>query len=201
MAKQPVIGVVGSIGAGKSVVAAELARRGGWLIVADALGHEGLRTPEIKDQVVARWGSDILKADGEVDRRKLGGIVFADPNERAALEAIQFPYIGRRVSEEIDRAAADPNVRFVVLDAAVLLEAGWRDACDFILFVDAPRDVRLRRLTENRGWSPEELDRREASQMPLDEKRKAADATLINAGDLDDMRREVDDLLTKRPLG
>lgn len=192
---KPIIGIIGSIGAGKSVVSEELARRGGALIVADALGHEGLRQPAIKAEVVARWGSDLLRPDGEIDRRKLGAIVFADAKERIALEGIQFPYIGRRVREEIDKAQSTPSTHFVVLDAAVLLEAGWRDVCDFIVFVDAPREVRLERLQTNRKWTESELENRERSQMPLEEKRRAANAVLINAGSLESIVKKVEELI------
>jgi len=145
--------------------------------------------------VTARWGSDLLRGDGEIDRRKLGAIVFADANERRALEAIQFPYIGDRVREEIAKAAAAPGVYFVVLDAAVLLEAGWRAMCDRIVFVDAPREVRLARLQANRNWTAAELASREASQMPLEEKRQAADVVLLNAGSVEALTGEVNDLV------
>src|SRR5205085_3723804 len=94
MHSKPIIGIIGSIGAGKSVATAELAKCGGYLINADALGHEGLRQPAIKKKLLARWGDKIFKADGEVDRRVLGGIVFADAAELRALEGLQFTYIG-----------------------------------------------------------------------------------------------------------
>jgi dephospho-CoA kinase len=190
-----IIGVIGSIGAGKSVAAAELTRRGGYLIDADALGHEGLRHPSVKAQVNARWGERILKPDGEIDRRALGRIVFADAAELRALEAIQFPFIGGRIHEEIAKGEADPAVRFIVLDAAVLLEAGWKDACDRIVFVDAPRATRLLRLRQNRGWTVAELDNRERSQMPLDEKRREADAVMMNADGIADIAEKAREIL------
>src|SRR5688572_18371029 len=123
MASQPVIGLLGGIGSGKSAVAAELAKHGGGLINADQFGHEALRQPPIKEQVVARFGSDIIAAGGAIDRKKLGAKVFADVNELRALEAIVFPFIGRRIREEIDPARRRDDVRFIVLDAAVMLEA------------------------------------------------------------------------------
>jgi dephospho-CoA kinase len=195
MHSKPIIGIIGSIGAGKSVVAAELAKLGGYLIVADALGHEGLRQPAIKEKLHARWGDKVFKADGEVDRRALGGIVFADAAELRALEAIQFPFIGNRIREEIAKGAADPTIRFIALDAAVLLEAGWEDECDYLLFVDAPRPIRLERLRQNRNWTEAELDNRERSQMSLEKKRQAADAVLVNAGSVADAAAGVRDIL------
>lgn len=196
-AKKPVIGVVGGIGSGKSFVAAELARRGGYLISGDALGHEGLRRPEIKAAVIARWGTHLLSDAGDVDRRQLAGIVFKGAQELRALEAIQFPYIGRRIREEIEKAQADPSIVFVVLDAAVLLEAGWGSECDHLIFVDAPRPVRLERLRTRRAWTEDELVSREAAQMPLAEKRRRADAVIDNAGGAEELGQQVDEILAK----
>jgi dephospho-CoA kinase len=188
----PVVGIVGGIGAGKSLVADALARRGGHLIPADQLGHEALRQEDVKRVVVERFGPAVLDEGGAVSRRRLGARVFGDEAERRALEAIVFPYIGRRVGEEIARAAGVAGARFVVLDAAVMLEAGWAGACDRILFVDAPRDVRLARLRATRGWTEEELRRREAAQLPLEEKRRRADAVIDNAGTPAALEAQVD---------
>ena len=192
---KPVLGIVGGIGSGKSLVAERLVALGGHLIVADALGHEGLRRPEIKAAIRARFGEDVFD-NGDVDRRRLAKIVFADENERHALEAIQFPYIGRRVDEEIDKARRDPAIRFVILDAAVLLEAGWRARCDHVLFVDAPRHVRLERV-KSRGWTEADLAAREAHQMPLDEKRALADAILVNDGAIDTVVQRLGEISSK----
>src|SRR5947209_5357287 len=129
------------MGSGKSRVADEFRRRGAPVISGDALGHEALRQPEIRNRLIERWGERVLNERGEVDRSKVAAIVFADPEELKALETLVHPWIGARVREEV--AATDAPL--VVLDAAVLLEAGWQDACDTIVFVHAPRDVRLER--------------------------------------------------------
>src|ERR1700674_5189609 len=92
----PVIGLVGGIGSGKSRVSAALARRGGRVIAGDAAGHEALRQPALKEKIVARWGPGVLDGDGNVDRGKLGAVVFADPAARRELEAIVQPWIGER---------------------------------------------------------------------------------------------------------
>src|SRR4051812_7656142 len=116
---KPIIGLIGGMGSGKSTVAAAFARRGGRLISGDQLGHEALRQPEVHDQLVRRWGLDVLDADGQVSRPKVAARVFADNAQRRALEAMVFPWIERRFREEIARANADPQVVFVVLDAAI----------------------------------------------------------------------------------
>lgn len=183
MGKQkPVLGLIGGIGSGKSLVATELARHGGYLIAGDQLGHEALGQAEIRAAVVARWGEQVVKDDGTIDRRQLGKIVFADAAERQALEALVFPYIASRIATEIDHAQQLPDVRFIVLDAAVMLEAGWDRFCDGIIFVEAPRPLRLQRLAQQRGWSAKEVTAREQAQWPLAAKRARANVVVDNSG-------------------
>lgn len=194
-ARKPVIGLIGGIGSGKSFVAEELARRGGFVISGDRLGHAALREPEIHQEVVRRFGTEIVAADGTIDRRQLGTQVFADSAQRRALEEIVHPWIGRRIEEEIDKAGAAADAAFIVLDAAILLEAGWSEVCDRIVFVDAPRDVRLRRLDEQRGWDAKEIEAREAAQMSMTEKKKRADFVVDNSGSAEQTARQVENLL------
>jgi dephospho-CoA kinase len=193
--RKPVIGVVGGIGAGKSAVAAAMARRGGAVIDADRLGHAALEQPEVKRQLAARWGERVFKPDGSANRRAIAGIVFNNPEELRALEAMVFPYIGRRAREEIVKAQADSAVRFVVLDAAVMLEAGWADACDRIVYVEAPREVRLARLAARSGWSAADVAARESAQMPLEAKKAQSAAIIVNDGSPERLREQVDALL------
>ena len=192
---KPVLGLLGGIGSGKSAVAAELAKHGGTLISADQFGHEALRQPELRRQVVAHFGQENLDAADAIDRKKLGALVFADVRELRALEAIVFPYIGQRIREEIEQACRCDDVRFIVLDAAVMLKAGWNDVCEKIIFVDAPRALRLARVKQQRGWSDADLQAREALQLPLDEKRRRADAVIRNDGDTAALEAQVESLL------
>lgn len=191
---KPVIGLIGGIGSGKSLVAAEFAKRGGKVIAGDQLGHDALRQPDVRAQVAARW-PQVMGPDGEVDRTKLGAIVFADPAERRALEALTHPVIERRIAEEVAAAQAEPDVTAVVLDAAILLEAGWDRHCDRIVFVDAPRDVRLQRLKQQRGWTEKELQAREDAQLSLADKQSRADAVVDNSGLPEETARQITTLL------
>src|ERR1700730_19219402 len=95
MQTPPVIGIIGGIGSGKSLVAGELVKHGGYLIAGDALGHEALRQADIKDQVLRRFGRDLVDETGEIQRRRLGRKVFADARERRGLEGLGFPWSGR----------------------------------------------------------------------------------------------------------
>jgi dephospho-CoA kinase len=194
--KPLVVGVLGGIGAGKSEVAATLAvRSGGRVIVADSLGHEALRVPEIRDALVARYGDSILQ-NGEIDRKRLAAIVFADKSDLAYLESLSHPYIRRRLDEEA-RLARLERLSLLIIDAALLLEAGWRSVCDRLVFVDAPPEVRLERLRSKRGWSVEDAQRREAAQLPLTRKRSVADHIIDNSSSHDALVRQVDDLLNR----
>jgi dephospho-CoA kinase len=194
-ARKPVLGLVGGIGAGKSAAAAAMARRGGRVVDGDQLGHEALELPDVKRQLVGRWGERVLKPNGAANRRAIAGVVFDAPVELKALEVMVFPHIGRRVREEVAAAQADPAVRFVVLDAAVMLEAGWADACDRLVYVDASRDVRLARLAARSGWTADEVAAREAAQLAPEAKRARADAVLTNDGTPGELQEQVDRLL------
>lgn len=189
-----VVGLIGGMGSGKSRVAEEFRRRGACVVSGDELGHEALRRPEIRSRVVERWGAGILDGEGAVDRRKVAAIVFADPAELKALEALSFPFIKDRVRAAIERARAR-GCGLVVLDAAVLFEAGWREVCDRVVFVDAPRPLRLRRLKEQRGWTEGDVAVRERLQLPLEEKAARADDVIDNSGTEADLARQVEALL------
>jgi dephospho-CoA kinase len=194
---KPVIGLVGAIGAGKSTAAQCFADRGGLVIDADALGHDALRQLNIVGRIVARWGEGVQKPDCSLDRRAIARIVFANQDELTALEEIVFPYIASRSLQEIERAMTEPAVPFVVLDAAVLFEAAWNKSVDRIVYVDAPREVRLARLAARSGWSEADLAAREAAQLPSQEKIAQADAVIVNAAGHAELQVQVDRLLVE----
>ncbi|MGE3808175.1 MAG: dephospho-CoA kinase [Gemmataceae bacterium] len=194
---KPVIGLVGGIGSGKSLVAGAFARRGGRILSGDQYGHEALRQPVIKENVVARWGKDLLDEQGEVIRRKLGKIVFGKEEERKALEELVFPFIEKRIVEEIEAARRDDSVKVIVLDAAIMLETGWNKVCDWIVYVHGPRRERLKRLAEQRGWTAEEVEARESAQLPLTQKILQSDYVIDNSDTPEETARQVDDLLAE----
>jgi dephospho-CoA kinase len=165
------------------------------VVSGDEAGHEALRQPEIRERIRQRWGSQVLNERGEVDRRQLGAIVFHDPGQRQELERIVFPWIKERLREQIAAAAQEPGMRLIVLDAAVLLEAGWDQECDAIVYVHAPRSVRLERVAQQRGWTADEVEVRERAQLPLTEKATRADYVVENTGDRAQVARQIDRLV------
>jgi dephospho-CoA kinase len=187
------LGLVGGIASGKSVVANCFRDLGAVVLDADSAGHAVLREPDVIAALKARWGERILDGAGQVSRREVAKIVFARASaaEREFLEKLTHPRIQMRLQQELAKAqAADPTPRVVVIDAALLFEAGWEKLCDKVLFVDAPRDVRLERAV-SRGWSADQFAGREAAQMPVDEKRRRSDLLIRNVRTLEDIRNVV----------
>ncbi len=188
-----VIGIVGGIGSGKTLVAEELQRLGASVLDADRVGHAVLAEPEIRRSLHNRWGDRILRPDGHIDRRKVAEIVFAPPpdgpSELEYLEQHTHPLIRQRIEDQI-RWLARQGHRFAVLDAPVMMKAGWDERCDKIVFVDAPRPVRVARC-RSRGWSEQEFERREAAQQSLELKRKRADVVIDNAGSRETTQQQV----------
>ena len=188
-----VIGLLGGVASGKSLVASQLEQLGATHLDADLAGHQVLAQPEIVSALVARWGTEILNPAGEIDRSRVAAIVFAPTvdasKELQALERLTHPEIERLLRQQVQQCHA-AGCPAVVLDAPVMVKAGWVAWCDHILYVDAPRDVRLARARQ-RGWSDSEFERREASQTPLDAKRAAASAVIDNSGDKQATLRQV----------
>jgi dephospho-CoA kinase len=188
-----VIGLIGGIGAGKSQVAEELAAHGAFVIDADKVGHALLDQHPTRDQVISRFGDQIRDPSdpSRIDRKALGGIVFQNPEARRTLEEVLHPRMRRTFEKAIARVLRQGTAQAVILDAAILLEAGWDDLCDLILFVDVSRELRLARVASSRGWTDADLASRERSQWPLNRKRDRADVILTNEVDIETLRTEV----------
>lgn len=193
---KPIIGLSGGIGAGKSEVAQILAALGAAVIDSDRMAHEELQHPEVLAELRRWWGDKILTADARADRRAVARIVFENPAELARLEGLIYPRLQQRRAAMIAELERDPAVVAVVLDAPKLHEAGLDQACDALVFVEADRETRLRRVAATRGWSEAELARRENLQIPLDVKRANADYVIANHADRGALRPEVERILS-----
>jgi dephospho-CoA kinase len=189
-----VIGILGGVAGGKSLVAGQLGELGAGLLDADGAGHEVLRLPQIEAALQRRWGRRVCGADGRIDRQRVAEIVFAapphGPAERKYLEELTHPEIGRLLQQQAEALAAS-GTAVAVLDAPLLLEAGWDRLCGRLIYVDAPRQVRLSRALA-RGWSQEDFAAREAAQESLDAKRKRADLVVDNSGSPQETRVQVE---------
>lgn len=190
----PVIGLVGGIGAGKSTVARAIARHGAIILDSDSQAKELLERPDVQNALAFWWGESVLR-DGRIDRKKVADIVFADAEQRRRLEGLLHPMIKASRQQALEAASAR-GVPFAVIDAPLLLEAGVDKECDAVVYVDAPREARLARV-RSRGWDDAELDRREAAQLPLQEKRARSHFVVTNDGDEAKLNAEVRDLLEK----
>lgn len=190
MAGIVVIGIAGGVGSGKSEVTRAFERLGAVVIDSDAQARAALEQPEVKAELVRWWGEGVLGADGGVDRKAVADIVFRDERERKRLEGLIHPLVRSR-REEIIRGARARGAKVAVIDAPLLFEAGVDAECDAVVFVDAPRDIRLARVRTSRGWDEAELDRRERNQLALKEKRARSRYVIENTGDRADLERRV----------
>ena len=187
--RPPVIGLTGGIGAGKSTVAGILSTMGCVVSDSDRDAAAVLETPEVKEQLKAWWGDRIVATDGTLDRSAIAARIFDDPRERGRLENLVHPLVHARRRKRFEEAP--PGVRALVIDAPLLFEAGLDEECDAIIFVDAPRELRVQRVTSERGWDESEIDRREAAQLPVDEKRSRATAVITNNAAADRLEEGV----------
>ncbi len=171
------------------------------IIEGDAAGHVVLQESAVKEQLRKVFGDGIFTSGGDVDRRHIKGLVFGPGLEHQAalkkLEEIVHPRISEILARQVAQAQANPDVEAVILDAALLLEAGWRDLCDAVVFVDAPFERRLARVMLTRGWTRDELKFREESQFPVERKRKEAEYVVGNSGDVQAALSQLEDIYSR----
>jgi dephospho-CoA kinase len=194
------VGLTGGIAAGKTTVASMLRDRDVPVLDADPLGHELLEPGQAAyEEVVAAFGREILEAGGKVNRAKLGGVIFADAGKRARLNQILHPRI-LEVVQKWFAALAEPAVpEFAVVEAALIVEAGYNRNLDKLIVCWCRPEQQLERLMR-RGLSAEEAQQRIAAQMPLDEKRRLADEAIDCSGSIEETQRQVNQAAEKLKL-
>jgi len=193
-----VIGLTGGIGTGKSEATRQLEALGASIISADQVGHEAY-TPntEAWEQVVATFGDGILQDDQEIDRRKLGAIVFSDPSQLEKLNQIMHPRMARIVSGKIE-VFRSQAVSVVVVEAALLFEAGWDSLVEEVWVTDSPEELIIGRLKERNGLSEEEAKKRINSQMDRAERIERSDFVINNSGDMAELGNAIKELWDRR---
>lgn len=189
------LGLTGTVGAGKSTVAAMLRARGAAVIDADALARDATRDPAVLADVAAQVGPDLVRsgsAGPTLDRAATAARVFDDPAARARLEAIVHPWVRAAAAAERAALAARPTPPAVVVeDVPLLFETGLDAEMDVTVVVDAPFELRAARLADRAGLDVAAVRARDAAQWPAAEKRAAADHVLVNDGDLDALEARV----------
>ena len=196
-----VIGLTGGIGTGKTEVSRLLEQLGATVINADQVGHEAY-TPhsEAWQEVVRTFGKDILQENGEIDRRKLGGIVFADPEQLATLNGIMHPRMAAIVKEKLE-GLAKQGTDVAVVEAAVLFEAGWDALVGEVWTTESLAERVVERLQQRNGFAPEEIRKRIASQMPAEDRARRADEVIANDGEMEDLEAAVREVWKRRVEG
>lgn len=190
LSRMKVIGLTGGIGSGKSLVANYFFSLGAEVIDADQLARQAIeRGSHGFDQVVAKFGDGILK-DGDIDRRALGEIVFADSEKRKALEAIVHPIVQQGLVDARKKLSEDG---ILIYEIPLLVETKAMDKFDAIITVEAPMDARINRLTK-RGLMLSEIERRISNQVSPEERKAVANIVIENDGNEEDLLRKVEEI-------
>ena len=192
-----VIGITGNLGSGKSTVCQILARLGATVLDADELGHEAYRPhSQTWQELITTFGKGILKPDEEIDRQKLGQIVFSHPNALAQLNRIVHPETYRMAQERIENLRRQ-GAKALALEATLLIEAGWLDLVNEVWLVVTPESAVIHRLASHEGINESQILARLKSQMPAEEKMKYADEIIYNDSDTSQLETKVSKLWYK----
>lgn len=192
-----VVGIVGGVAAGKSTVAELLAERGAEVIDADRIGHQMLERAEVKAALTEEFGRDILREEGRVDRGRLAGKAFGEPEEVEKLNRIVHPPILKEIRARIEQVRRRNGAPLIVLDAALLMETNLhRELCQALVFVDAPPGERRERALK-RGMSEEQFQKRSRAQMPPEDKKELSDYVVSNAGSRRELEQRIDQLWSR----
>ena len=193
-----IIGLTGGIAAGKSTAAAQLASKGARVMDGDVLGHRAYE-PETAAfaRIAATFGADVVGADNRIDRKLLGGKVFGNPDALKQLTDILYPEIRRMFAEWIGECQSEDADALLVMDAAVLLEAGWEDLADETWVVIVDPDVAVARATKRDGLDEAAVRKRIASQLSNAERSARADVVIDKSGDQGALTARLDSELAR----
>ncbi|MBU5673945.1 dephospho-CoA kinase [Paenibacillus brevis] len=195
------IGLTGGIATGKSTVSQMLVARGAALIDADVVARRIMEPGHpVLAKVVERFGETVLLADGRLNRKRLGEIVFANSLERKALEAITHPAIRREMKAELDVLEQENPERLVVADIPLLYESGLEKLYEKIMVVYVPRTLQLERLMQRDALTREQAELRLAAQMDIEEKRRRADILIDNSRSYEETESQIDDFWRSQVL-
>jgi dephospho-CoA kinase len=189
--KKPVIGILGGMCSGKSTVAAEFARLGCKVIDADKIAHEVLQNKAVREKIVSLLGRAILDSTGQIDRGKVAEVAFADTDKLSALDEIIHPLVLEQAEEFIRQYNRQSHVGAIVLDMPLLVEVGWAERCDKLIFVDCQREIRADRAKKMGIFDENKIKIRENFQISLDKKVEIADNVINNNSDFSALVSQV----------
>lgn len=184
-----VIGIIGGIGSGKTQVAEYITNNfKAYLINADKIGHEALeKNTEVYKEILSRYGKSVLDADGGINRKLLGEIVFSSSEDLMWLNSLTHPYIKNRIIKEIEEYKSNKDYELIILEAAILIEAGWKDLADYIILVKCSEHKKIERLIQSRGVSEEKVKKIISKQSTDVELEKYSDYTIDNSLNIQDL--------------
>ena len=195
--RRPIIGVVGGIGSGKSLVSDELGRCGAAVIRADDMVRAAYSEAGVRQVLRQWWGEAAIKASGEVDRGWIARRIFSNPDERDRLEQLLHPKVDAARRLTMAKMAENRRISAFAWDTPLLVETGLYRLCDSVVYVEADLSTRAGRVAQARGWDLAELNRRENSQIPLDRKREISDYVVNNSASADVTRSQVKDVYSR----
>ncbi len=197
MSECKVIGLTGGVGSGKTFIAVYAHDKYGVpIILADEVGHLALR-PSNKTyaMVVETFGEDVLATDGTIDRKKLGNLVFSDALKLETLNHIVHPFIEAYIKDKIAQLKAEAKTKYILLEAAILLESNLVSLCDEIWFVKAGEAIRRERLKSSRGYTDQKIDDIIKAQLSEEEMERCVDQIIVNNGNLQEIDKQLEILL------
>ena len=193
--RKPIIGILGGIGSGKSTVAAEFAKLGCKVIDADRIAHKVLCRKDVREKIVRLFGETVLDSSGQIDRKKLADIVFSDADKLSSLNGVIHPLVLQQAERLIKEYGRQSQVKAIVLDMPLLVEVGWANRCDRLIFVACDRPRRVHRA-KKMGLDGDEIKIRENFQISLDNKANIADNVVDNNSDFTTLVRQIADIFS-----
>ncbi|HCJ66077.1 MAG TPA: dephospho-CoA kinase, partial [Elusimicrobia bacterium] len=188
-----IIGLTGGIASGKSIVINEFKKLGAKIIDADRIAHQLLKQDKkIKKEIISFFGEEVQKKNGEINRKKLGKIVFADTKKRKLLEKIVHPLIISEIKKKLNHLITKSRNHCIVIDAPLLFEAGITNLVDKIIVVFVPKKIQLKRLMKRNQINKKEAEQRISSQWDIRKKVKSADFVINNTNNLSSLRKQVE---------
>lgn len=192
-----VIGIAGGIACGKSTISKFLEEKGAYIIDADGIGREVVQKGEkAYNEIVRHFGSHILLNNGEINRKKLGNIVFSNPGELKVLNDITHPEIVKRISRKVDNLKKT-GVKAIVIDAAILIEMGLNKYCDKIWYIQTDKETQLSRLMERDRFDSKNAQNRIKRQHRNERNISFADVIINNDKPLEKIKKEVIEIWDK----